>query len=151
MMCCLGTTLATFKNGDIYIHNNSDYNTFFDQPAADSSITPVFNEGAYQKKTFLAISEVASTVWDVPTIQTDLYSYGSTRQTTNLVNSDFQQLEGTYEASILRDVNSQGGIFGGDSMKGKYLLATLRKTSASSFVILNIVSCKYIDSPLTNR
>jgi hypothetical protein len=151
MMVSLGPTLISFKDGTIYVHNDSPYNTFFGAPAADSSITPVFNEGAYSKKTFLTFSEVASTVWDAPTIQTDLYSYGTTRQTSNLVNSDFAALEGTYEAAILRDANSPGGVLGGDSMKGKYIISTFRKTSASDLVTLNIVSCKYIDSPLTTK
>ena len=152
MMCSLGVTLMSWKDGIPYVHNDSPYNTWYGLPAADSSITPIFyGDNPYQKKTFTNISEVASTVWDIPTMKTDLYSYGTTRQNSNLVDSDFQQLEGTYEAAILRDTNSIGGILGGDSIKGKYLIPTIRKTSASSLVILNIVSCRYIDSPLTTR
>jgi len=151
MMVTLGTTLISFRYGVVYVHNNAPYNTWYGAPTADSSITPVFNENPYQKKTFLAVSEISSTLWDVPTMETDLNSYGTTKQTTNLVDSDFAQLEGSYEATILRDVNSQGGILGGDTMKGKYIIPTFRKISPSTLVVLNIVSLKYIDSPLTNR
>lgn len=151
MMASLGVTLASFKNGEIYIHNNSPYNTFFGLPPAESSITPVFNESPYQKKTFLGLSEVASTTWDCPVVSTDSISYGTNRQTTVLVAGDFKQLEGTYEVPMLRDIYSIGGIINGDTMKGKYLVTKFRKASASSLITLNIVSCKYIDSPLTNR
>ena len=151
MMVSLGPTLMSFKNGRIYIHNDSPYNTFYGEPAADSSITPIFNDVPVEKKTFLAISEVASVIWDVPNMQTDLYSYGTTKQTSNLVDGDFAVLEGSKEAAILRDSNSQGGILSGDTMKGKYLISTFRKVSASELVSLNIVSCKYIDSPLTTK
>lgn len=151
MMASLGVTLASFKDGQIYIHDNSPYNTFYGLPAAESSITPIFNANPYQKKTFLALSEVASTIWDCPTLSTDINSYGTVKQLTVLVPSDFAQLEGTFEAPVLRDLYSIGGIVNGDTMKGKYLVAKFRKEAASSLVALNIVSCKYIDSPLTNR
>lgn len=151
MMVTIGTTLISFRDGVVYVHNNAPYNTWYGAPTADSSITPVFNENPYQKKTFLAVSEISSTLWDIPNMETDLNSYGTTKQTTNIVDSDFAQLEGSYEATILRDINSQGGILGGDTMKGKYIIPTFRKISPSTLVVLNIVSLKYIDSPLTNR
>ena len=151
MMVTLGTTLISFRDGIVYVHNNAPYNTWYGAPTADSSITPIFNENPYQKKTFLAVSEISSTLWDIPNMETDLNSYGTTKQTTNIVDSDFAQLEGSYEATILRDINSQGGILGGDTMKGKYIIPTFRKISPSTLVVLNIVSLKYIDSPLTNR
>jgi hypothetical protein len=69
----------------------------------------------------------------------------------NLIYTDFAELEGTYEASILGDANSPGGIYAGDAMKGKYMKMKAEKSSAPYLVSLNSLSLKYINSPLNNR
>jgi hypothetical protein len=150
MMTTLGIVLVTFKDGNLYTHDSADYNNFYGQQY-DSSVTLVFNEAPLDKKTFLAIGEVASQIWDVPEIKTDINSYGTTKMTSNLVDSDFAQLEGSFEATILRDQNSIGGLIGGDTMKGKVLTATFRAKNPASLVSLNLLSLKYINSPLNNR
>jgi len=150
MMVTLGVLLVTFKNGQLYTHDSSTYNNFYGQQY-DSTITLIFNEAAMDKKTFLAIGEVASQIWDVPEIKTDINSYGTTKMTSNLVDSDFAQLEGSFEATILRDQNSTGGLIGGDTMKGKVLTAKFRAKNPASLVSLNLLSLKYINSPLNNR
>jgi hypothetical protein len=60
-------------------------------------------------------------------------------------------LEGSFEATILRDKNSPGGVLSGDTMKGKFLIPTYYIAEPANLVALNIVSLKYIDSPLTTR
>lgn len=150
-MTTLGTLFISFKNGRLYTHDNTSYNTFFGQPAADSSITLAFNQNPLDKKTFMSVGEVASQIWDVPVIQTDINSYGTTKMESNLVDADFVELEGTYEAAILRDKNSIGGILEGDSMKGKYMTMKFRAKAPTSLVSLNLLSLKAINSPLNNR
>lgn len=99
----------------------------------------------------MSIGEVSSQIWDVPQIKTDLNSYGNIKMESNLVDADFVELEGTYEAPILRDVNSIGGILEGDSMKGKYMTMKFRAKTPTSLVSLNLLSLKSINSPLNNR
>jgi signal peptidase I len=151
MMTTLGTLFISFKDGQLYTHDNPAYNTFFGQPAADSSITLAFNQNPLDKKTFMSVGEVASQIWDVPVIKTDINSYGTTKMESNLVDDDFVELEGTYEAPVLRDVNSIGGILEGDSMKGKYMTMKFRAKTPTSLVSLNLLSLKSINSPLNNR
>jgi hypothetical protein len=151
MMTVLGTLFISFKNGGLYTHDNfNQHNTFYGQ-ISDSSITPVFNANPLDKKTFMSIGEVSSQIWDVPQIKTDLNSYGTTKMESNLVDDDFVELEGTYEAPVLRDVNSIGGILEGDSMKGKYMTMKFRAKTPTSLVSLNLLSLKSINSPLNNR
>lgn len=150
MMATLGVLLVTFKNGQLYTHDSTEYNTFYGSQY-DSRITVVFNEAPIDKKTFLAIGEVASQVWDVPQFQTDINSDEMTKMTSNLIYTDFAQLEGSFEAVILRDINSLGGLIEGDTMKGKILTATFRAKNPASLVSLNLLSLKYINSPLNNR
>jgi hypothetical protein len=152
MMVTLATVFISFKDGQLYTHDDDfNYNTFFGQPAADSSITLAFNQNPLDKKTFMSVGEVASQIWDVPVIQTDINSYGTTKMESNLVDDDFVELEGTYEAAILRDKNSIGGVLEGDSMKGKYMTMKFRAKTPTSLVSLNLLSLKSINSPLNNR
>lgn len=151
MMTCLNTLLITFKDGELYTHDSSVYNNFYDVQYG-SSITTLFNDNPLDKKTFLSVAQVASSIWECPTIQTDLVSeYSSQKMESNLISSDFAYLEGTYEAPILRDANSPGGVYSGDAMKGKYILMEFNNSQASSLIKLNSLSLKYINSPLNNR
>lgn len=146
----LNTTLFSFKNGEIWVHNNSTYCNFYgtQYPA---SITTVFNTGALDKKTWISVMETANTTWRCPMIYTQMNSYGSQKQESNLIDADFQVLESEYHASFLRDINSIGGLLGGDSLKGGYIVIKFEKTNANTFVYLNSATVKFIDSPLNNR
>lgn len=150
MMTCLGVLFITFKDGKLYTHDNEKYNRFYNEDY-DSTITFVFNQSPLDKKTFLSVGEVASQVWDVPILGTDVNSYGTTKMTSNLVDSDFAELEGSFEAGILRDQNSIGGLLEGDAMKGKLMTVKFRAKVPNKLVSLNLVSLKYINSPLNNR
>lgn len=150
MMCGVGTLLITFKDGSLYTHNGAYYNTFYGT-TYDSNITPIFNQGELEKKTYLSVSEVASEVWDCPEITTSLNSFGTTKQQSTLIEEDFETKEGVHHASFLRDSNSIGGIIDGDALKGNYISVKFRKKTPTELVSLNVVSLKYIDSPLTNR
>ena len=150
MMTCLGVLFITFKDGELYTHDAVDYNKFYGVDY-DSSVTFVFNQNALDKKTFLSLAEIASQIWDVPSLGTDVNSYGTTKMTSNLVDSDFAELEGSFEAGILRDQNSIGGLIEGDTMKGKLMTAKFRAKVPNKLVSLNLVSLKYINSPLNNR
>ena len=147
----LNTKLFSFKDGEIWAHdNNSTYCNFYGVQG-NAFITTVFNTGALDKKTWVSIMETGSTTWACPVIYTQMNSYGTTKQESELLESDFQTLETEYHASFLRDTNSQGGLLEGDSLKGGYIVIKFEKTNANSFVYLNSATTKYINSPLNNR
>jgi hypothetical protein len=150
MMTTLGTLMVSFKNGQLYTHDSSTYNNFFGVQY-DSTITPVFNQGVAAVKSFMALEEKTSNVWDCPEIETSLMSYGSTPQQSNLVASDFRLLEGKWCSPLLRDSNSIGGVEGGDTLKGDWIKIKMRNINASNLVSLNLVGVRFIDSPLNNR
>lgn len=150
MMGELNTTLFSFKNGQIWVHNNDVYCNFYgvQYPA---SITTVFNSGALDKKTWISLMETANTIWNCPEIYTQMISYGSTPQQSVLIDADFQVLESEYHASFLRDSNSLGGLLNGNTLKGGYIVIKFEKSNANTFVYLNSATVKFIDSPLNNR
>ena len=147
----LNTKLFSFKDGEIWAHdNNSTYCNFYGVQG-DAFITTVFNTNSLDKKTWISIMETGNTTWACPVIYTQMNSYGTTKQESELLDADFQTLESEYHASFLRDINSQGGLLEGNSLKGGYIVIKFEKTNANSFVYLNSATTKYINSPLNNR
>ncbi len=145
-MTTLGILLITFKDGQLYTHDSTQYNTFYGV-TYDSSITPVFNQNHLEKKTFESIEEIGSQVWDCPTITTNTNSFNNTKQASNLISQDFADLESNFNASFLRDSNID--IINGDILKGNYIVVTFRAQQPIELVTLDVVSLKSIDSPLT--
>lgn len=147
---CLNTKLFSFKNGQIWAHdNNSTYCNFYGVQGK-AYITTVFNTGALDKKTWVSIMETGNTVWACPLIYTQMDN-GLVKQQSELAESDFDTLESEYQASFLRNSNSPGGLIEGDALKGGYIVIRFEKLNANSFVYLNSATTKHIDSPLNNR
>ncbi len=95
-MLGLDSTMYSFKNGNIYIHNstNVDRGEFYGvkYPA---SVTTTFNESPFDVKMFKTLSLDSDDSWDASYI-TDLNS-GS------ILSSSFELKEGNYFAYIRRD------------------------------------------------
>lgn len=139
--------IFTWNEGQLYIHNSDTYCNFYGVQY-DCEIQLVFNGNLEEKKTWLAITEIANTIWGCPLIYTNVNSYGTQRQETSLVNQEFATLEGNFYAAIKRDANSRGGKINGGTMKGNYCVITLRKSDASDYCYITEVQVKTIDSPL---
>ena len=152
MMVTLGTTFCSFKDGILWTHDDYDhYNNFFGVQY-DSYITPVFNKMELDKKTFVAIEEIASQAWDCPEITTGSNSYGKVKQTSNLIVDDFEELEGNFNAAFLGATNSIGGLIDGDSLKGNLMSVKFRAIIPDPpnnlLVSLELIKLKSINSPL---
>jgi len=147
---CLDTKLFSFKNGEIWAHNNnSTYCNFYGNQFS-AFITTVFNLSPIDKKTWISLMETGNTIWECPIIYTQMDN-GSFKQESELLETDFAVLESEYQASFLKDSTSPGGLIEGDSLKGGYIVIKFEKTSANSFVYLNSATVKFINSPLNNR
>jgi hypothetical protein len=138
--------MYAWHNGNLYSHDSDTYCNFFGTQY-EPYIDVVFNQNSTEKKTWIGLSEVANTTWECPVIYSNVMSYGSQRQQTYLVKSEFKVLEGMPSASIKRDVYSKGGKINGNAMKGNYLVVRFRKTGATELFSLSEVIAKYIDSP----
>lgn len=148
---CAGNTLYSFFNGVMHIHNNATNYCNYYGVQYQPSITIVFNDAVGFKKTWIAVSELASGVWNCPSITTQIMSFGATPQASNLVDSDFKLLEGKYEAAFYNDTNSIGGLINGDSLKGTYIIIQFTVTNGQNFSWLMSPVIKFIDSPLTTK
>jgi hypothetical protein len=155
MMVNLGVLFVSFKDGVLWTHDNEPFYNNFYGVQYDSTITPVFNQNEIKKKTFIAVTELASQTWDCPEIETNSNVSGGIKQISNLAISDFDEKEGDYHASFLRATNSPGGLIDGDTLKGNIIKIKLRAINEqppnNHLVVLNLVTVSSIDSPMTNK
>lgn len=146
---CAENMLYSWRNGLMYIHDNTGAYCNFYGTQYEPSWRKVYNKDLLQKKTWMALNEVSNIIWDCPEIYTRLVSAGTVQQS-NLITQDFAELEGQYSASFLCDSNSLGGLINGDSLKSELIVIKFRvqASQASRLVTLSLVSVRYIDSQL---
>lgn len=140
-----------WKDGQIWKTSElAPYCNFFGTQYS-ASITFVFNPNVGQKKSWQSIAEVASDKWGIPIIYTDVKTYASQRQETNIVPAELSILESMPTSAIKRDIHSPGGKINGQFMKGGYMAVKFEKINASNSITLTEVIVRYIDSPVNLR
>ena len=147
---CLNNIYITFKDGNLWTHDTGPYCNFYGVQYG-AYVDAAFNDRAIDRKTYLTIFQTSNDVWYCPSITSQLNTYGSTKQQSQIVAARFVELEGQYTSAILRDINSPGGLINGQTMHGNYLVVRFQKDSASNFYFLNTVSLTYVNSPLNPR
>jgi hypothetical protein len=140
--------IYSWKDGFFYKHTNESQYCYFYGVHYNADITLVFNENLAQKKSWNAISEVATGVWACPLIYTNVMSYGSQRQETNLVDAEFKVVESMPSTVIKRDIHSRGGKIGGSFMKGNWAAIKFQKISPSNLITLTEILVRVSDSPV---
>lgn len=144
-----------WKNGQMYIQDDTvNYCKFFGTQYYPS-ITLVFNDKIQLKKTFEALSYQANQFWvaetngDINTSQPNPQT--GLPQISQLKSVDFEVNEGNYYAALLRDANSmadaRAALADGDFLKGVWIEVKLSyKGSDFSYLYL-----PYLKSELSNR
>lgn len=144
-------TLYSFKNGFLYSHDNNTTVANFYGTQQTPQITCVFNDMILEKKSWISLFQLADRRWNAPLIYTDTYTYGTQRQESKLVDTNFAYLEGRWESAFFRDINSQKGWINGDYLKGLLLVAELQVSSPQDFTYLANVGIKFNPSQLTQK
>lgn len=141
------TGIVTFKDGFLYLHNDSlIYNNFYGNQF-NSEIHLVMNPDPSKKKVWQAISEETTDIWEVPSLTTP----GG--QETDLSIPDFENIEGNFYASILFDKNTpnvSNPIIEGDPIRDYAILVKLRNSN-TNFVKLYAINCIYANSERSNK
>lgn len=151
-MSMVANRLVTFKNGVPYVHDSSQYNTFYGR-TFDSSIACVHTETGNLTKKYYAVFAEGDTPdlihirTEVPNVQSSDIRSGTYNRRT-MLNGDFSIKEGVSYASILRDRLSPNvtgtpdqKLFTGDDMYGEvgmFTVAYKRPTSLKSLKLFNI-------------
>lgn len=113
-----------FNNGIMWEHNSSaNYNTFYGTQYP-SIVQLTYNGSPLLVKSFIGLMEQSNTVWYpssnvVSSKETAITT--SLGQTSNLLADDFTKKEGVWFSSLMRDIESPGGINDGDDLKGNWI------------------------------
>ncbi len=70
----LNNTYYTFKNGELYSHDNANRNTFYGAATEESSVTFMINDAPSNIKNYQTLSYEGSAGWTAPSIETDQQS-----------------------------------------------------------------------------
>ena len=152
IICC-ENLLYSFFGSLAVTHNNTSQGGYANYYGIQQTPTITFNykEPLIEKKTFLAVTEVANVPWVCPAISTDTFSYPGTNQLSNLVLEDFVLLGTDWNAPFWFDQNSVGGLINGDPLQGSGLNIQFSSSTPGGLSVLNDVAIRYIDSPLTAK
>lgn len=137
--------LVSFKNGNIYIHNSTAFNTWYGQ-SYDSIIAFPHNEGGNTIKSYDSIA-IEGDSPDKVHMRTETPYI----QSSDLVTSDFANLEGVYYSAIYRDRLSPNtgssdvyvNLYKGDKVKGEVLKMMITYTQPTSLKQLKFVNVNY--------
>jgi len=143
--------IVSFKDGDLWIHDNTTTRANFFGSQYSASITLVFNMNLLEVKSWMSLTEVASEIWRCPIIFTSVKSHTNQRQESELINQHFANLEGEFKAAFRRDIHSNGGLYNGSYLKGNLMVVKFQIDNASNLVSLSEVSVMVKDSPLNVR
>lgn len=142
-----GNLLITWKNGELWSHNNTSAYANFYGTQYNPSIKLVFNENQNIKKHYTTITTLGNTVWTAATngdVNTNM------NQQSKLIQADFKVKDDKSHAAFKRDVNSTGGLYNGNVLKGSWLEVNLKPVNPQSLVDLYYVELG-IQQPLNNR
>lgn len=146
-ICNAGNLIITWKNGELWAHNNTTTYSNFYGTQYSPSIKLVFNDHQNIKKHFNTITTLGNTTWVAET-QGDINT--NLGQQSKLIQSDFRVKDDKYHASFKRDALSTGGLYNGNVLKGTWLEMNLKPVNPQNLVDLYYIELSILQ-PLNNR
>jgi hypothetical protein len=137
--------LATFKKGNIYIHESQIYNTFYGV-TYDSIIAFPHNEAGNSIKSYDSVA-VEGNVPDRMHIRTEVPNL----QSSDLIASDFRSIEGTWYSPLYRDrlspntgsTDYNANLYTGDKVRGEVAKFQIVYNQPTSIKQLKFVDINY--------
>ena len=146
-ICNAGNLVITWKNGELWTHNDASVYSNFYGTQYSPSIKLVFNENQNSKKHYNTITTLGNTTWVCPNqgnVRTNL------GQQSKLIQADFRIKDDKYHAAFKRDLLSIGGLLNGNVLKGSWLELNLMPVNPQNLVDLYYIDLS-IQEPLNNR
>ena len=153
---CAQDTTFSWKNGQVYIHNNeTNYGEFYGVQTYPS-VKLVFNSKESLKRVFDAIAYQSNQIWEAPLkgdINTSMINpQTGMRQESSLISKDFDIQENVRYAALLRDMNSKliprEALNEGDFLNGNWIEVNLTYLG-SEFCFLYSPYVLYQQNPRT--
>ena len=146
-ICSAGNYIISWKNGEMWIHNNTSAYANFYGVQYSPSIKLVFNDSPVTKKRYNTIMTLSNDKWVAATdgdIKTNL------GQNSSLSTDDYIRRDDKYHASFKRASNSTGGLYNGNVLKGGWMEINLKPVSPQNLVDLYYVETSILQ-PFNNR
>lgn len=141
-----GIGMVSFKNGKIYLHDNSNTRGNFYGTSYPAKVTVVANENPSYPKLFKTIQQESTRQWECPSITT-LES-----QSSNLIDDDFQKIQNQWYAAFLFDENTPNvtdPLLNGDPLRSSAMEIQMQNDTTSEEKMFS-VGVNYIISNLSN-
>lgn len=144
-----------FKNGQMYIFNNTtNYGEFFGVQTYPS-VTLVFNLQEPLRKTFNTISYQSNEKWESPTngdiTTSEINQFTGLPQISALIANDYEPRGNYFDAAFLRDANSMAdarlALVEGDYLSGQFVTCKLTYFGSKPVSLFS----PYISDELNNR
>lgn len=146
-MGAINVDLISYKDGQLYLHNDNDlYNNFY-QTQQTSDVEVVMNEAPTNIKTYRAIEVEANTPWAMAS------ATNQQGQETSLTVESFRNYEGYFWSEILRDTttpNVLNPLLEGKRMRS-YTMNVKLTNDDTELAKLFSVGIKFHSSELSNR
>jgi hypothetical protein len=142
-----GNLIVSWKNGELWAHNNTTAYANFYGVQQTPSIKLIFNQTPDVKKHYNTLTTLGNTTWTAP-LTSDIVT--NMNNNSKLLGADFKIKDDKYHASFKRDVNSVGGLYGGKVLKGSWLELNLKATNPQNLVDLYYAELGILQ-PLNNR
>ena len=142
-----GNVIISWKNGELWVHNNTTAYANFYGVQQTPSIKLIFNQSPDIKKHYNTLTTLGNTTWTAP-LASDIVT--NMNNNSKLLSTDFKIKDDKYHASFKRDINSVGGLYGGKVLKGSWLELNLKATNPQNLVDLYYAELGILQ-PLNNR
>jgi len=142
-----GNLIVSWKNGELWAHNNTTAHANFYGVQQTPSIKLIFNQTPNVKKHYNTLTTLGNTTWTAP-LTSDIVT--NMNNNSKLLSADFKIKDDKYHASFKRDINSVGGLYGGKVLKGSWLELNLKATNPQNLVDLYYAELGILQ-PLNNR
>lgn len=142
-----GNVLITWKDGALWVHNNTTTYANFYGVQQTPSIKLVYNQFPNMKKHYNTFTTLGNTYWTCPTNADIITNMG---HNSTLLQTDYRIKDDKYHAAFKRDVNSVGGLFNGRPLKGAWIEMNLKPVNPQNLVDLYYTEI-VIQEPLNNR
>jgi hypothetical protein len=130
-----GLGMASFSQGDVYRHNSNQRHNNFYKVQYTSKISVVGNALPNLMKFYKGIKLEGSSGWYMPN------AYNDKGQQTNLIVSDFEDIEGDEWAAFLRDTNTpnvDNPLIDGDDMRDHIMVIELENDRTDLFKLFSV-------------
>lgn len=142
-----GNVIISWKNGELWVHNNTSAYANFYGVQQTPSIKLVFNQNPNIKKHYNTLTTLGNTTWVCP-LDTDIKT--NMNHNSKLVSGDFRIKDDKYHAAFKRAINSTGGLYNGNPLKGSWIELNLKATNPQNLVDLYYAELGILQ-PLNNR